>query len=61
MERALAGGCPSVSRVGTCRGRLLAGVTKLSVMPGPTHTNDPSHLGLSPAAAVVVVVGAGVQ
>ena len=46
-------GCPSVSRVGTCRGRLLAVVTKLSVMPGPTQTNDPGHLGLSPAAGSV--------
>ena len=54
-------GCPSVSRVGICRGRLLAGVTKQSVMPGPTHTKDPGHLGLSPAAVVVVGVGDGVQ
>ena len=43
-------GCPSVSTVGACRGRLLAGVTIMSVMPGPTQTNDPSHLGLYPAA-----------
>ena len=49
-ERALDAMVTPCFWVGTCHGRLLAVVTKLSVMPGPTQTNDPRHLGLSPAA-----------
>ena len=50
MEHALDARLSQCLHGGHLSWAFLAGVTKLSVMPGPTQKNDPSHLGLSPAA-----------